>query len=207
MQSAFCAVRRKGFAAQGAATDQRGPFLTEEWPPFNPPRPQGLRPCPAIDCPCKSKAARAVQRNACQFLLRLSIWLAPMSAWPLPLRGFERNFQRQLVPALQQRLSGKRSAPNRSEDKHRHTVAEMKHRQFGGQGACPLRSLGVPKGGFSTVENTPFRLRRAGRGKPIPFGMLSSQPGGHVISRPASTWKCRCGTLCPACSPMLETTR
>ena len=38
MQSAFCAVRRKGFAAQGAATDQRGPFLTEEWPPFNPPR-------------------------------------------------------------------------------------------------------------------------------------------------------------------------
>ena len=35
----------------------------------------------------------------------------------------------------------------------------------------------------------------------------SSQPGGQVISRPESTWKCRCRTLCPACSPMLETTR
>ena len=114
--------------------------------------PQDRKGC-ALDlplpAPCKSDAAHAAQRTAYQFLLRLSIWLAPMSAWPLPLRGFERNFQRQLVPALQQRLSGKRSRPNRSEDKHRRPVAEMKHRQFGGQGACPLLSLGVAQGRFS----------------------------------------------------------
>ena len=41
------------------------------------------------------------------------------------------------------------------------------------------------------------RNRRAG----------SAQPGGQVMSRPDSTWKCRCGTLWPACSPMLDTTR
>ena len=35
----------------------------------------------------------------------------------------------------------------------------------------------------------------------------AAQPGGQVISRPLSTWKCRWNTLCPACSPMLETTR
>lgn len=35
----------------------------------------------------------------------------------------------------------------------------------------------------------------------------AAQPGGHVMSRPDSTWKCRCGTLCPACSPILDTTR
>ena len=35
----------------------------------------------------------------------------------------------------------------------------------------------------------------------------NNQPGGQVMSRPESTWKCRCGTLCPACSPMLDTTR
>ena len=29
----------------------------------------------------------------------------------------------------------------------------------------------------------------------------------EVISRPDSTWKCRWWTLCPACSPMLDTTR
>ena len=27
------------------------------------------------------------------------------------------------------------------------------------------------------------------------------------MSRPASTWKCRWGTVWPACSPQLETTR
>ena len=27
------------------------------------------------------------------------------------------------------------------------------------------------------------------------------------MSRPESTWKCRWCTLCPACSPMLDTTR
>ena len=40
----------------------------------------------------------------------------------------------------------------------------------------------------------------------FPYGKIH-QPGGQVMSRPASTWKCRCGTLCPACSPMLDTTR
>lgn len=34
-----------------------------------------------------------------------------------------------------------------------------------------------------------------------------NQPGGQVMSRPERTWKCRCATLCPACSPMLDTTR
>ena len=30
---------------------------------------------------------------------------------------------------------------------------------------------------------------------------------GQVISRPESTWKCRCCTVWPACSPQLVTTR
>ena len=36
---------------------------------------------------------------------------------------------------------------------------------------------------------------------------LHTQPGGQVMSRPASTWKCRWCTDWPACSPQLETTR
>src|SRR5699024_7801091 len=40
-----------------------------------------------------------------------------------------------------------------------------------------------------------------------PLLLFAYQPGGQVISRPESTWKCRWNTLCPACSPILETTR
>ena len=39
----------------------------------------------------------------------------------------------------------------------------VQYGQFGGQGACPLRSLGVSKGPFSTVENGPFDMCAAHR--------------------------------------------
>ena len=117
-----------------------------------------------------------------------------MSAWPLPPRGFERNFQRQPVTAPQQRLSGKRSRPDRKP--RRRTLIRLlngdltaavrgsrgKRRSAAGGGKSeavsrkrrdwrarrgagiavprrwksPLRSLGVSKGPFSTVENGPF---------------------------------------------------
>ena len=71
----------------------------------------------------------------------------------------------------------------------------------GGRGGLPSSFSGGSKGGgFSSKRESPLLLRIPLRGGP-------HQPGGHVISRPDSTWKCRCGTLWPACSPMLDTTR
>ena len=63
--------------------------------------------------------------------------------------------------------------------------------------AKPVRSKVLPR---KTL------VRAVARG---PAGAVARrrQPGGHVISRPLRTWKCRWNTLCPACSPMLETTR
>ena len=49
-----------------------------------------------------------------------------------------------------------------------------------GQGACPLRSLGVLKGVFSTVENTPFAIRRALRGR---YSSSGSSHGVIVATR------------------------
>ena len=72
-----------------------------------------------------------------------------------------------------------------------------------------LSSDGVdPPSGFLR-RDAAEKLRRKGAAPSSmgPRGAGSSQPGGQVISRPDSTWKCRCFTLCPACSPMLETMR
>ena len=82
---------------------------------------------------------------------------------------------------------------------------------------CPFRlsprhpSLATPD---SPESPKFFGGAAAGRAKPPPDGrgplQRSSrgyQPGGQVISRPASTWKCRCGTVCPPCGPQLVTTR
>ena len=61
--------------------------------------------------------------------------------------------------------------------------------------------------GILKIERT-FPVIAASQGTSLSFlSMPFSQPGGQVISRPDSTWKCRWWTLWPACSPMLETTR
>jgi hypothetical protein len=41
------------------------------------------------------------------------------------------------------------------------------------------------------------------------LSMLSGlpQPGGQVRERPPSTWAWTCGTVWPACGPVLKTTR
>ena len=81
--------------------------------------------------------------------------------------------------------------------------------QCRGRGGMPLVLLwGIQRGYSLLEENTPFDACSA---VALPFMHVpyreNPQPGGQVMSRPESTWKCRCGTLCPACSPMLDTTR
>ena len=53
-----------------------------------------------------------------------------------------------------------------------------------GQGACPLHSLGVLKGVFSTVENTPFVRCRALRGR---YSSSGSSHGVIVATPTGST--------------------
>ena len=87
----------------------------------------------------------------------------------------------------------------------------------GSRGKAPCVLLGDLKGAILSRERmAPFirspavtqgNMCSASRCDRIfPYGE-NNQPGGQVMSRPESTWKCRCGTLCPACSPMLDTTR
>ena len=64
----------------------------------------------------------------------------------------------QFVPPAQQRPSGKRSTPNRSEERRPHMILRSVRqvRQFGGQGAAPLAFLGEFKGGHSYAKNGPL---------------------------------------------------
>ena len=71
-----------------------------------------------------------------------------------------------------------------------------------------LSSPGKPRNclpGESEEQGSERSFRR--RRKRSQRTLRRAQPGGHVISRPLRTWKCRWNTLCPACWPMLETTR
>jgi len=139
----------------------RGPFLAEEWPLSIP---QDRKGC-ALDLPLPIRA-RLMLHALCKGVpadfrcgFRLGLRLCPLGCC---LCMVSRLFAAAFVPVLQQRLSGKRSTPNRSEEKLRHTAAE-KWLDIGGSGSrgvSPLRSLGVPKGWFSAAENHPFDRSR-----------------------------------------------
>ena len=125
---------------------------------------------------------------------------------PLPSQGRYAETRLFVHRGIAQGRRGHRHPPDR--------FARLPHSRKGGPDGPPFRySI------FSFDRPRPFSCRclekKMGADSPqeacaprSPSGQsAAAQPGGQVISRPLSTWKCRWNTLCPACSPMLETTR
>ena len=68
-------------------------------------------------------------------------------------------------------------------------------RQFRG---LPFAASAACRGGDQSLVFCSMRCSSS-----VSYTHLADQPGGQVISRPESTWKCRCCTVWPACSPQL----
>ncbi len=82
---------------------------------------------------------------------------------------------------------------------------------------APTHVLVVPKEHHPTVaalaQADPDLLGAVVRGgahrvdRPPQPALSAAQPGGQRRSRPPSTCRCTCGTVCPAAGPVLVTTR
>ena len=137
---------------------KRGPFLAEEWPPFDPPKTARATPltchCPFVHGLCCTRCAKGAPANFCCGF-RLGLRLCPLGRC---LCMVSRLFASALVPVLQQRLSGKRSKSNRSEENHSHPVAEIKM-DIGSswvKGRAPCVLLGFQRGGSLHQRITPL---------------------------------------------------
>ena len=123
------------------------------------------------------------------------------------------------APAKAQLLWGKEKEPERrsvSPSGRKRMKRRFLRRGGGGGrgGACSpsISPVSHPPANQGTVCRGKARSKGASAvfavgGNGAQRTLRRAQPGGHVMSRPLRTWKCRWNTLCPACWPMLETTR
>ena len=105
------------------------------------------------------------------------------------MRGRNFRSRRKITPrnpaAERQRPQGAAQIESRNKKLHAlfctaRAVSFLQGLTMWGQGACPLHSLGVLKGVFSTVENTPFVRCRALRGR---YSSSGSSHGVIVATR------------------------
>ena len=155
----MCAARRfsQGAVSFGRDRPLRDPQRNTRGKPLD----------PAIASRRGNDAARAVQRAACQAGrgFRFGLLLAAAAALRWGFGQVSREFPYRMCRSG----SGTRSTPSRQTGKVWRSGAEEKDElcSLGGQGACPLLSLGVPKGVFSSTKrisplNTPFGVGAAG---------------------------------------------
>ena len=141
----------------------------------------------------QQEAARTPLRSACSRpIVRLPMaglrGCAPSRVFS-PLFRAKKRCRRRLMPsdltAERQRPQGAVQIESRNKKLHAllcaaRAVSFPQGLTMWGQGACPLRSLGVLKGVFSTVENTPFVRCRALRGR---YSSSGSSHGVIVATR------------------------
>ena len=135
---------------------------------------------------------------------------APWAASPVTASG---------APAKAKLLWGKEKEPERcsvSPSGRKRMKRRFLRRGGGGLtgGACSPSTSPRPPPLANQGTVCQGKARSKGAGEVFAVGgngakrtLRRAQPGGHVMSRPLRTWKCRWNTLCPACWPTLETTR